>query len=251
MGTMKVSIITVSYNSEKTIEDTIKSVLSQDYPNIEYVIIDGASKDSTLQIVEKYQDKIAHVSSEKDKGIYDAMNKGIALATGDIIGILNSDDFYADSTVISSIVAQFTPTIQAVYADLVYVDANDTNRITRLWKSGNYKQGDFKKGWMPPHPTFFVKSECYQKYGNYSLQLKSAADYELMLRLIHKEQIKINYLPKVIVKMRTGGASNASLKNRIRANKEDRMAWQMNGLKPGLFTFIRKPISKIIQFIRK
>lgn len=248
---MKVSIITVSYNSEKTIEDTIKSVLSQDYPNIEYLIIDGASKDSTLQIVEKYQDEIAQVISDKDKGIYDAMNKGIALASGDIIGILNSDDFYADSTVISSIVAQFTPTIQAVYADLVYVDANDTNRITRLWKSGNYHQGDFKKGWMPPHPTFFVKSECYQKYGNYSLQLKSAADYELMLRLIHKEQIKINYLPKVIVKMRTGGASNASLKNRINANKEDRMAWRMNGLKPGLFTFIRKPISKIIQFIRK
>jgi glycosyltransferase involved in cell wall biosynthesis len=248
---MKVSIITVSYNSEKTIEDTIKSVLSQDYPNIEYLIIDGASKDATLEIVQKYQVKIAKVISEKDKGIYDAMNKGIALATGDIIGILNSDDFYADATVISSIVAQFTPTIEAVYADLVYVDANDTNRITRLWKSGNYTQGDFKKGWMPPHPTFFVKSECYQKYGNYSLQLKSAADYELMLRLIHKEQIKINYLPKVIVKMRTGGASNASLKNRIRANKEDRMAWQMNGLKPGLFTFIRKPISKIIQFIRK
>jgi glycosyltransferase involved in cell wall biosynthesis len=248
---MKVSIITVSYNSEKTIEDTIKSVLAQDYPNIEYLIIDGASKDGTLQIVQKYQDKIANVVSEKDKGIYDAMNKGIALATGEIIGILNSDDFYADSTVISSIVAQFTPTIDAVYADLVYVDANDTNRITRLWKSGNYNQGDFKKGWMPPHPTFFVKSECYQKYGNYSLQLKSAADYELMLRLIHKEQIKINYLPKVIVKMRTGGASNASLKNRIRANKEDRMAWRMNGLKPGFFTFVRKPISKIIQFIRK
>lgn len=248
---MKVSIITVSYNSEKTIEDTIKSVLSQDYPNVEYVIIDGASKDSTLQIIEKYQDKIAQVIFEKDKGIYDAMNKGIAIATGDIIGILNSDDFYADSTVISSIVAQFTPTIQAVYADLVYVDANDTSRITRLWKSGNYKQGDFKKGWMPPHPTFFVKSECYQKYGNYSLQLKSASDYELMLRLIHKEQIKINYLPKVIVKMRTGGASNASLKNRINANKEDRMAWRMNGLKPGFFTFVRKPISKIIQFIRK
>lgn len=248
---MKVSIITVSYNSEKTIEDTIKSVLSQDYPNIEYVIIDGASKDATLEIVRKYRDKITQVISEKDKGIYDAMNKGIALATGDIIGILNSDDFYADANVISSIVAQFTPTIDAVYADLVYIDANNTDRITRLWKSGNYTQGDFKKGWMPPHPTFFVKSECYQKYGNYSLQLKSAADYELMLRLIHKEQIKINYLPKVIVKMRTGGASNASLKNRIRANKEDRMAWRMNGLKPGFFTFIRKPISKIIQFIRK
>ena len=248
---MKVSIITVAYNSENTIEDTIKSVIEQNHSDIEYIIIDGKSTDNTLKIVEKYADKIAVVISEPDKGIYDAMNKGVNLATGDVVGILNSDDFYTSNTIISDIVQCFNKDTDAVYADLVYVDQKDTNKVTRNWISGVYKQNAFKKGWMPPHPTFFVRKKIYEKYGAYSLKLKSAADYEFMLRVIHKFTIKLNYLPKTIVKMRTGGESNVSLKNRIRANKEDRMAWKMNELKPGFFTFIRKPISKIIQFIRK
>lgn len=246
---MKVSIITVAYNSEKTIEDTIKSVLSQDYKAIEYIIIDGGSTDGTMEIVNRYAAQIATIVSEADKGIYDGMNKGVELATGNVVGILNSDDFYSNNTVISGIAAQFIDEIDAVYGDLVYVDQFQTDKIVRKWISGEYVQGAFLKGWMPPHPTLFVKNEIYKKFGSYSLQLSSAADYEFMLRVIHKHKIKLNYLPEIIVQMRAGGVSNASFKNRIKANKEDREAWKMNGLKPGALTFIRKPLSKLKQFI--
>ena len=247
---MKVSIITISYNSEETIEDTIRSVVNQDYPNIEYIIIDGASTDSTLSIVKKYEDDIAKIISEPDKGIYDAMNKGVEAATGDIIGILNSDDIYASDKVISSIVNTIGEK-DSVYADLVYVDRENTDKITRYWKSGEYKEGLFKKGWMPPHPTFFLRKECYNKYGVYNLELKSAADYELMLRMIHKHKISVAYLPETITKMRVGGQSNVTLKNRIKANKEDRKAWVINGLKPGPLTLTMKPVRKITQFLKK
>jgi glycosyltransferase involved in cell wall biosynthesis len=247
---MKVSIITITYNSAETVEDTIQSVLAQDYPNIEYIIVDGASKDDTLSIVNRYKEKIATIQSEPDKGIYDAMNKGVRLAKGDLIGILNSDDFYADAQVISDIVK----TVQLAgadgcYADLVYVDRNETSRVVRTWKSGEYRHGQFMRGWMPPHPTFFVKRAIYAKHGLYSLQLRSAADYELMLRLIHKHGISLAYLPRVITKMRAGGQSNVTLKNRWKANKEDRLAWKMNGLQPGFLTLIRKPLSKLIQYL--
>lgn len=247
----RVSIITVSYNAASTIEDTIKSVLQQDYPNIEYIIVDGASGDQTMEIVQSFRKKIASVISEPDKGIYDGMNKGIDLATGEIVGILNSDDFYASKSVISKIVNTFKPDTQAVYADLDYVDPVNTDKIVRRWKSGIYEQGAFKKGWMPPHPTFFVRRSIYQKYGKFSMELKSAADYEFMLRTIHKHQIAIEYLPETIIKMRTGGASNASFKNRIKANREDKKAWEMNGLKPGSLTFLRKPLSKVKQYWKK
>lgn len=248
---MKISIITVSYNAASTIKDTIESVLSQENVDLEYLIIDGGSKDDTVSIVQSYGDKIHHFISEPDKGIYDGMNKGVALATGDIIGVLNADDFYADSSVLSRIVEQFKGGIEGVYADLVYVEAIDTKKVTRTWVSKKYEEGAFKKGWMPPHPTFFVRSEVYKKFGAYSLELRSAADYEFMLRVVHKHQIKLAYLNEIIVKMRVGGASNSSIKNRLKANKEDRKAWKMNGLKPGALTFIRKPLSKIGQFFKK
>ena len=248
---LKISIITVAYNAEKSIEDTIQSVLNQSYSNIEYIIIDGKSTDKTLDICNQYKTQITTIVSEKDKGIYDAMNKGVALATGDIIGVLNADDFYIDNDVITNVANLFQSTnCDGLYANLVYVDGCDTNKVTRTWISGKYKPNAFLKGWMPPHPTFFVKKECYQKYGDYSLELKSAADYELMLRFIHKHKISLSYLNQITVKMRVGGVSNASLKNRINANKEDRKAWQMNGLKPGFFTLIRKPLSKIFQFFK-
>jgi len=248
---MKISIITVAYNSGKTIEDTIKSVINQHFQEIEYIIIDGGSTDNTLEIVAQYKSAIAHVISEKDKGIYDAMNKGISLATGDIIGILNSDDFYSDADVIAKVVNAFQPEIDAVYGNLVYVDPIDTTKITRTWLSGEYKVGAFFKGWMPPHPTFFVRKEVYQKFGTYSMELKSAADYEFMLRVIHKHEIRLAYLNEVTVIMRAGGASNASFKNRLKANQEDRLAWEMNELKPKPFALIRKPLSKIFQFLKK
>lgn len=247
---LKISIITVSFNSAKTIEQTIQSVLSQRYSNVEYIIIDGASQDETLSIIEKYRDKISIFISEKDNGIYNAMNKGLKLATGDIIGILNSDDFYADENVLSDIAQLFEQgKADAVYADLQYVDANDTRKIKRHWKSGKYKPGDFLFGWMPPHPTFFVRKEVYEKYGLFNENLSSAADYELMLRFIHKYQISLDYLPRVIVKMRSGGQSNVTAKNRIKANLEDRKAWEINALKPYFFTLFLKPLRKLKQFV--
>ena len=247
---MKVSLITIAYNSAATIEDTIKSIVAQEYSNIEYIIIDGGSTDNTLSIIEKYKESISTIISEPDKGIYDAMNKGVQNATGDLVGILNSDDIYADNKVVSNIV-EAIGNKDSIYADLVYVDRDNTDKVTRYWKSGKYRKGIFKKGWMPPHPTFFIKKSCYDQYGIYNLQLKSAADYELMLRMLHKHNISVAYLPEVITKMRVGGQSNITLLNRFKANTEDRLAWTINNLKPGRLTLTMKPILKLSQFFKK
>lgn len=249
---MKISIITITYNSAATLKDTIESVVNQSYKDIEYIIVDGKSTDRTLDIIDSYKNKISKFISEKDHGLYDALNKGIALATGDVIGILHSDDFYTDRLVIEKLVSQMIKQqADAVYADLYYVDKHDTNKIFRKWKSGEYKIGQFLKGWMPPHPTFFVKREYYEKYGKFNLSFHSAADYELMLRFIHKHHLKLAYLPEFIIRMRVGGKSNVSLKNRIRANKEDRRAWKVNGLKPHIYTLYAKPLRKIVQLFKK
>ena len=246
---MKVSIITVCYNSAANIEHAVNSVLSQDYPGIEYIIIDGKSTDGTLDIIKKYEDKISKIISEKDEGMYFAINKGIQLASGDIIGILNSDDFYVDDHVISKVVQTFISTApDAVYADLAYVDKDDTGKISRYWKAGAYKHGLFIKGWMPPHPAFFVKKKIYAQYGGYNTKLSLSADYELMLRFIHKMKIPLSYLPQVIVKMKSGGRGNISFSQRLKANREDRLAWKLNGLKSGAFTMFLKPLLKIKQF---
>jgi len=249
---LKISIITITYNSESTLIETIDSVLNQTYKDIEYIIVDGASTDDTISIVHSYKEKISKFVSEKDSGLYHALNKGIAMTTGDVIGILHSDDFYTNHHIIENVINTFKAShADAVYADLFYVDKHDTNKIHRKWKSGNYKHGMFLQGWMPPHPTFFVKRTIYEKYGSFNLDLVSAADYELMLRFIHKHQIKIAYLPEFAIKMRIGGKSNVSIKNRIRANNEDRKAWKINGLKPHFYTLYAKPLRKIIQLFRK
>jgi len=246
---MKVSIITTCKNSESTIEDTIKSVISQDYSDIEYIIIDGGSTDRTLEIIKKYQNKISKFISEQDSGFYYAINKGIGFASGDIIANLNSDDFYSGPSVISKVVNTFkSNSAEGVYGDLHYVEKENTSKIIRNWKSGKYKPGMFLKGWMPPHPTFFVLREIYNKYGLFNTSFKSAADYELMLRFIQKHKIRIAYLPEVIVKMRVGGKSNVTIRNRINANIEDRRAWKINNLKPGFFTLFMKPLLKINQY---
>lgn len=255
---MKVSLITVSYNSAKTIVDTIHSVLNQTYENIEYIVVDGNSSDGTVEIVKQFLNSTKGASQgvvtkflyERDKGIYDAMNKGLALATGDIIGVLNSDDFYCSNTVIEQVVAAFQKEdAQCLYGDLNYVDPTDTYKIVRKWRSGDFKRENFLKGWMPPHPTFFVRKSCYEKFGTFNTQFKSAADYELMLRFLYKESCSAIHLPVVMIHMRAGGISNVSLKNRIRANREDRLAWKINGLKPKWFTLLRKPLSKLIQYL--
>lgn len=247
---MKVSILTVVYNGAATIRHSIDSVLGQDYPDIEYIIVDGNSKDGTQDIVRSYGNKIARFLSEPDAGIYDAMNKGIQLATGDVIGILNADDFYAYPSVVSEVAGVLASSnADASYGDLEYIDANDATVVRRKWVSGAYKVGAFLNGWMPPHPTFFVRKEVYNTHGHFRLDLGSAADYELMLRFVHRENIKLAYLPKVLVKMRAGGVSNSTLKNRIAANQNDRLAWKINNLKPRFYTLWLKPLRKIIQFI--
>ncbi|MBA3681038.1 MAG: glycosyltransferase [Bacteroidetes bacterium] len=246
---MKISIITITFNSAATIEQTINSVLDQSYENIEYIIVDGGSTDKTLEVIEKYKSKISKFVSEKDNGLYDALNKGIGMASGDVVGILHSDDFYIDNTVIGKYANTFIKNnSEAVYSDLFYVNKEDTNKIIRKWKSGNHKPNSFLHGWMPPHPTFFVKREIYERFGKFNLDFKHSADYELMLRFIHKHKIKINYLHEFTIKMRVGGQSNASVQNRVNANIEDRKAWHVNGMKARFYTSYLKPFRKILQF---
>ena len=245
----KISIITVSFNSVITIRDTIESIISQDYNNIEYIIIDAGSKDGTLDVIKEYEEQISYFISENDEGIYDGMNKGIAAASGDIIGILNSDDFYPNSFVISNVARSFEKRgCDAVYGDLVYVKFFDIDKIIRYWQSGVYTIKKIKNGWMLPHPTFFVKKYLYDKYGYYNTDLKSAADYEMILKLLYKYNIKVFYIPMILVNMRMGGASNSSLLNRIRANKEDGLAWTKIQLNKPIFVRIKKPLQKIKQF---
>lgn len=250
---MKISIITITYNSAQTLEDTLRSVVEQDYQDLEYLIIDGKSKDTTLSIVEKYKSRIAKIVSEKDKGLYDALNKGIKHATGDIVGMLHSDDLYAHKEVLSNVAKKFQEddSIMGVYADLVFVNRNDTNKTMRVWESGEYKEDSFLQGWMPPHPTFFVRKEVYEQFGGFNTELKLSADYELMLRLIHKNKIKIAYLKETIVKMRMGGVSNVSFFVKLKANLEDKMAWRMNGMRPKVTTMLLKPLRKIGQYFKR
>jgi glycosyltransferase involved in cell wall biosynthesis len=247
---MKVTIITATYNSAATVADTLRSVQDQKYPKIEHIIIDGRSKDNTLEIIGQFG-HVKQVISEPDKGIYDAMNKGISFSTGDIIGILNSDDFYTTDDIISKVAAQFQvdSELDCVYGDLLYVDQKDSNKIVRVWKSGSYSKNSFLYGWMPPHPTFFVRKEVYQQYGLFNLDLGTAADYELMLRFLHKKKCKCAYIPEFLIKMRSGGASNQTLKARLNANKQDRTAWKVNGIRPRMYTLIFKPFRKIFQYM--
>ena len=246
---MTFSIITACFNAAPTVADTLKSISSQSYQNIEHIIIDGASTDDTLKIVQQFP-HVSTIISEKDGGIYHAMNRGIGLCTGEVVGILNADDVYAHEDVISKVADLFKDaSVDAIYGDLVFVDQQHPDKITRTWKAGSYHFKQFYNGWMPPHPTFFVRKSLYQQYGKFNTTLTSAADYELMLRFLLKHKIKLAYLPETMVRMRQGGKSTASLKNRLIANKEDHLAWKINGLKPHPFTLILKPLRKIKQFI--
>ena len=249
---VKVSIITVVYNGAEHIRDCIDSVLTQTHPDIEYIIIDGQSTDGTAAIIRSYGTKVAFFVSEPDKGLYDAMNKGIRLATGDVIGLLNADDFYRHDAVIANMVALIERTgSDAVYGDMIYVDRNDTRKLKRYWRSGPYRENAFRWGWMPGHLSFFARRSLYERYGLFRLDLKSAADYELMLRFIHKHKAKLSYMNEVTIVMRAGGISNANLTNRIRANGEDRLAWQLNDVKPYFFTLWLKPLRKLTQYVSK
>ena len=246
---MKISIITVCYNAEDTIGDTIQSVLSQDYKDVEYIIVDGKSTDRTLEIIQSIKSRIKLIS-EKDRGIYDAMNKGINIASGDVIGILNADDIYKNSQVLTKVMDAFKANVSIVYGDIEYVKYDDLSNVVRKWKAGVFRTGKFKWGWMPPHPGFFVKKSCYESFGLFNLNLSTSADYELMLRMLEVHHLSCNYIPKTITSMRVGGASNSSLKNRLIANRNDKKAWTIHPINPFWFTFILKPLRKLPQFFR-
>ena len=248
----KISIITVCYNSQGTIKHTIDSVRSQDYANVEYIIIDGGSIDWTLKVLDFCKDKIDYFLSEDDNGIYEAMNKGIKVATGDIVGILNSDDFYPNNEVLSKVAKVFSESdCDCLYGDLVYVNKGNASRIERYWKSGHFSIAKLDEGWTLPHPTFFVKSSVYDKYGLYNTDLKTAADYEMILRLLYKNRLKVAYIPEIMVKMRMGGESNKSFWNRVKANKEDSLAWTKNQLNTPMLLRFQKPLQKLRQFFLK
>ena len=249
---MKISIITVSYNSESTIRNTIESVLEQDYADIEYIIVDGASTDDTMDIVSEYENHIAHVISEPDKGIYDAMNKGINISTGDVIGILNSDDFYSTPSSLSSLMNQmYSANADTVFADLVLVDPRDTSRVVRCYDSSRFHPSKLRFGWMPAHPTFLVKRELYEKFGGYSLNYRIAADYEMVARLLYKAGATYVYLPDIVVKMRAGGISTKGIRNSWVLNKEIVRACHENGINTNLPQVLMKIPMKICEYFRK
>ncbi len=247
---LKISIITVSYNSVETIEDTIKSVISQSYNNIEYIIIDGGSTDGTIKIIENYISSINYFISEKDKGIYDAMNKGISIATGDVIGFLNSDDIYFRTTIINEIMYEFTnnTSTSILYGNLYYVNRSNTNKIIRTWKSMAYFNNFFEFGNVPPHPTLFVRNFIYQNIGLFNLNYKYASDYDFMIRLFKKNIYTSKYINKYIVKMRIGGLTSKNSLNRIKQNLEIYQIWNNNGYKMPLYFFICKVFKKIFQY---
>lgn len=249
---MRVSIITATFNSDSTIRDTIESVINQDYSNIEHIIVDGASKDNTMNIVKSYGNKISRIISEPDKGIYDAMNKGIKTATGDIVGILNSDDFLAANDVISRIVAEFTTdrAIEGVYSNLYYVRQDNPNIIVRHWISRPFKCKSFFRGWHPPHPTLYLKKEIYEKYGLFNLNLPLAADFELMLRLFEKYNIKTKYIDYTTIRMRLGGATSKNWTNIKKQNFECVKAFNINGFKAPTLYPIYRLIPKLLQYIK-
>jgi len=247
---MKISIITVCYNSAKTIGCTFRSVREQTFGEIEHIVIDGGSSDSTLDVVSTEGPHVSILISEKDSGIYDAMNKGIANATGEIIGFINADDFYASLDVLSKVASVFEDlNVDACYGDLCYVLQDDASTVVRYWKSCRFNPGAFEVGWCPPHPTFFVRRELYDSFGGFDLSYKIAADFELMMRFLEVYQIRAKYIPEVLVKMRMGGMSNQSLSNIVKQNKEILLALKSHGLRSSIFRLmINKLFSRGLQF---
>ena len=243
---MKVSIITVCYNSANTLEQTIQSVLSQDYPQIEYIVIDGASKDGTQDIIKKYQSSIAKTISEPDRGMYDAMNKGISMATGDVICILNSDDVYMNSHVVTDLMAQMQKAhTDVVFADLILVNENNLDHILRYYDSGQFHPSRFQYGWMPAHPTVFVKKSIYDEVGLFKTDYQIAADYEMLIRILAVKKAPYAYLPKPVVRMRSGGASTAGLSRNWILNTEIVRACKENGIYSNMAMLLLKIPAKL------
>lgn len=247
------SVITVTYNSATTIRDTIESVLSQSYPHVEYIIVDGGSSDATVSIVQEYGERITTFISEPDHGIYDAMNKGIALATGEVIGLLNADDVYAHREVLARIAEAFAaePMLQATHGDLNYVSHTDLSRIVRFWSCGEHKPRAFFRGWHPAHPTLYVRREVYLTYGTYNTSLPISADFELMLRLFERHHIRSRHIPEVLVLMRVGGVSNRGLGALRQSIAQCKQAFLLNGFKPPRLYSLYRLLPKLLQYIKR
>lgn len=249
---MKISIVTVVYNSANVIKSAIDSVLNQTYANIEYIIIDGKSTDGTVEIIQSYGDKISKFVSESDSGIYDAMNKGLNLATGDVVGILNSDDFYISNDVILRVVDVFKEhQVESMFADLVYVRPENLEKVVRYYDSSHFSPVKFAYGWMPAHPTFFCKREVYERYGYFKTGYKIAADYELLVRFLAKYQVSYYYLQESIIKMRIGGVSTQNLKSNFILNKEILKACLENGIYSNWFMVLSKYPKKLLGLLKR
>ncbi len=249
---MKISIITVAFNSAHTIQDTLRSVAAQDYPDIEHIVIDGGSTDKTVGVVKSSGAHVAMLVSEPDRGIYDAMNKGLALATGDAVGFLNSDDLLASPGSISSIVGGFTSdAVDGVYGDLVFVDPMHLDTVTRYWRPGRYKAGACAKGWMAPHPAFYVRREVLERAGGFNLDYKLQSDFDLMLRLFEKAGIETRYVPEVLVRMRVGGATTGSFSNILKGNLEAARAYKEAGFSNSGLFMLRKIAGRVPQFFSR
>lgn len=248
---IKISVVTAVFNGEKTIAQAIESVLGQSYPAIESVVIDGASRDATMSILEPYRPRLGKLISEPDNGIYDALNKGIRYASGDVVGFLHADDLFEDAGVLAKVAAAFEdPDIDAVYGDLVYVRHEQVGQVVRYWRAGHYDQAALSRGWMPPHPTFYVRRAVYERLGGFDERYRIAADYDSILRFLAGGRIRVAYLPEVLVRMRVGGISNRSLRTILRKSWEDYKAVRRNGV-GGLGTLLRKNVGKLHQFWRK
>jgi len=249
-GLPTISVITVSYNSRETIADTIESVASQTYPSVEHIVMDGASTDGTLEVLERFRDKLSKIVSEPDEGIYAAMNKGLSLATGDVIGTLNSDDVYVDENVLALVAEVFRDdSVDVCYGDIFYVDKGDLNRIVRHWKSEPYRPGLFEQGWMPPHPSFFIRRRVLGRVGLFEPRYRFAADFDFMLRALHVQRLRSIYLPRELVTMRVGGWTNNSVRNVIRGNIEAYRSCRKNGLGVSPFFIARKIFRKLPQYV--
>ena len=255
---MKITLITVCRNAASVIAETLDSVITQTHPKIELVVIDGASTDGTVEILRAFEDRLRAngekrmtLISEPDKGIYDAMNKGLRLATGDVIGFVNAGDLLMTPDVIAKVVRAFESTgADAVYGDIIMVDENDIYKVHRTWLSGTYDRNNFRKGWMPPHVATFIKKSVYDRFGHFNTDLRIGADYEILLRFLYKHRIETEHLPEILVRFRLGGMSNGNLKQILQANREVRASWGLNGLKAPPLLVTRKLWSKVMQFFK-
>lgn len=250
---MKVSVITVCYNSEKTIASTLDSIASQTHDNIEHVIVDGGSTDGTISIVkQKLRDGDVFVS-EPDEGLYDAMNKGVDLATGDIVGVLNSDDFYESDDAVATVVEMFrrTPEADLVFGDVVFVSPDNLNKVIRLYRAAHFRPWKLRFGWMPPHPATFVRKTAYDRVGKYRLDMRIAADYDMFVRWLLVAGLKWQYLDRVLVRMRAGGVSTSGIRSSIRLNREIVRACRDNGVYTNLLLVLSKIPFKLLELVRR